>query len=183
MDKIIGNKGVFAIEFVFSKEKDGFHNAQSRIWLQNKFIGDFENESPIYGVYHFLNYLVSNSNKFTTNEFKGKSKEVIYKTMLPYENKEDYFNLPSNIKDGLSSYDRFIGGFNEAYDEFVNRIYVEDDKVCFIWKLYPSDYSIAKNKYLEYDRGIHFCKVEISEVKSVLDKFKEVLITEGVLKS
>lgn len=75
MSKIIGNKNHFAVELELSKEKNDFHNAKSRIWIRNQYLGDYENESPIYGVYQYLNYLVSNSNKFVTLEFKGMRKD------------------------------------------------------------------------------------------------------------
>lgn len=180
MLKIIGNKKEFAVEFEFT-DKGDFHNAKSRIWIGNQYVGDYENESPIYNVFHYLNFLVSNPNQFLTREFVGMNKEDVYKIMIPYETKDDYFKLTDEIKNRLSEYDRFIGVFNEAYYEFIIRIYIEDNQICFLWKINPNEYSISENNYQGYNRSIHFHKVPLTIVKAVIEEFKKELIKEGVL--
>lgn len=176
---IIGNKNSFAIEYHFTDDS-AFHNAKTRIWIGDIYLGHYENDSPIYGIYNYFNYLVNNLDKFVTNEFKDKRKEEIYRTMIPYESKEEYFELPNEIKIALDNYDRFIVSLNEAYYEFAMRCYIEDDNVCFVWKLLAKGQSLIED-YPNYREGINFFKVPFNELKSVVNEFKKCLEKEGIL--
>jgi hypothetical protein len=181
MGKIIGNKEAFGIEYEFTDHSE-FHNAKTRIWCRNSYMGNFEDDSPVYGVYHYLNYFITNKDKFITNEFKGKAKEEIYKMLIPYNTKEEYWKLPENVVGKLSDYDKYSAGFNEAYDEFTIRMFIEDDMVCFLWKIEPSEYSLSIKKYLDYKRDLYYHHVPFEKVKNVVEEFKSDLIKEGALK-
>jgi len=179
MINIIGNKNLFAIEFEIT-EFEKFFFAHSRIWINNCYIGNYGDDCPIYGVYHYLNYLNSHICDFQTNQFAGMQSDMIYKTMVPYSSKEDYFSLSNTQKDNLSNYDKYIAGFNEAYDDFVIRCFIEEKQVCFLWKLQALS---NKKQYPNYDDVVKLQKIQLNDFDTVVKKFEEKLVEFGVIKS
>jgi len=144
---LIGDKNSFAIEFTIENTQ---HNIMGHniLWLNNQYIGAWEDISILTLVLDSLYPMYLNQNDITDKDLN--------KILLDIEN--DTCTLDTLCID-------------DTYDDFEKRIFKQNDEFIFIWKLYKDSYFTYKN----YDYDLKIARISIKKYDKVLLEFKKFL--------
>lgn len=174
--KCIGEKDFFRIEYELI-DKNDFYNAKVLLWIKGNPLGDIENPSPIYGVYVNLKYIIEHKAELSTNLFIDKTPAQIYSRLFPCDSFEEEEKLPVERQEELLFFDRFRFDFNQSFDIYLIRIYIENENVCFLWKLFE--------KYIkdfpEYNSELNLVKIPIEKLETVFLDFQKDLASLNII--
>jgi hypothetical protein len=171
MRNLIGDKSIFAIEYKL-RDNTIFLNGQFRIWIKKVFIGDFYNISPLSGSNFYLNNLLKNKTEFRTDEFLYLDNKDILSIMIPDSKLLNKRKKNINL-DELIKYDKFIFSFNESFDNFIIRSYIEKENICFLWYLPIQEYPYLSKIYKGYKEQLYLEKIPLDYFENIWKEFNE----------
>jgi hypothetical protein len=173
---LIGNKNTFALEYEFLKNSpmDDFF---SRFWIKGQILGDIKNPSPFDSIYIELKQIINDKLELSTQEFSGLQPKEIYMKFFPCKTYEEEMELPEDAQEKLQEYDKYRFDFNQSYDIYVIRIYIEKEDVCFVWKLVEH----AIERFPEYGSEVKFATAPWNEIKNVFLEFEKDLKVEELI--
>jgi hypothetical protein len=174
--KLIGDKSVFAIEYEVVLERPMLL-ANSCLWIQGKFLGNYEDSGLLFTVWNVLISLIAKNGNFFEKEFVGKRPDEVLLLMIPnlFQPEKDLF---SEERQRLIKYDKYICSFAENYDPFISRVYAIDGWYYFVWKLHAESLLETEFSWVsQYSLDIQSGKVSIQDMRHVcialLDLFPE----------
>lgn len=152
---IIGNKDIFAVEFIIDEQNPQM--GYGKLWIQNVFLGTIED-------YIFLNgYLLSLLNEIIASQtiqvnIENKNKEEIFKSIKSTNKKRSVYKVM-----GATFTDDF-----EIYS------FENNGEICLVWRLRSAIEMIFED-LKNYNREIHFAHAPKKEILSVKEQFlKEI---------
>ena len=140
----IGNKNKLSIDIACISNNNNFVMGKSRIWIENKYIGDFDDVSPIGPLICTIRNLITKKSK----KFMDDKISV---------NKLRYFYLGDTISPG------------ESYDDFNIKILKTKKKIHFIWRLHKDSFLKNENSTKMH---LHHGEVSISYFGEFLSQFE-----------
>jgi hypothetical protein len=152
---IVGNKNRFAIEFEICNEWGKMQDGKIILFINNFQVGSYDDINYLSIPCEELLSVLDSENRYYP-EFKNKKISEIVKI----------FNT--------SDEDRYYSVIHlgESFDDFIIRAYkVDSHKICFLWKLLKNPFF----QYPKYDYRSKSFELDISEVLSVVQQFKEVI--------
>lgn len=183
--KIIGNKKEFAIQYSlesFVKGEDFILNGAACLWINNFCLGDYENVSPIYGLYNSLKLLFNIKNDFFEESFlNSKSPKDLLEKIQPdffigdsffdsFKNEDEAFALIHGHKYSFTA--------NEAFDAFFIYCFIYENNYNFVWTLFDKDNNGHTKLIHDYDTLIvHTAKVTRDVFNEVFLEFKNDLLS------
>jgi hypothetical protein len=124
---VLGSKNVFAVEYEITQvSRRGSAFGKVSVWLNNKYLGCFEDESNLFPTSSTLLGIAMSSHKKVDPFFVGKSNEEVFDIMVNHINDPAYDFLR------LGQYTAQLG---EPFDDFNKRVFSKENKVVFMWKL------------------------------------------------
>jgi hypothetical protein len=153
---IISDKNRFAIEFEICNSWGKMQDGKVILFINNSQIGSYDDNVylniPCEEILHIIN-----SQDIFYHEFRNRKPSVIMQTMNgSFEDK----------------YDSSLLHLGESFDDFLFRAYkIDEDKIWFLWKLVKK----PSFEYPKYDYHSKSFELDISEVQSVIQQFKEII--------
>ena len=140
----IGNKSNIRIDITYISNINSFVIAKQLLWVENKYIGDFQEKSPIGPLIStFRNLRLKRSQKILDEKIS--------------KNKIRYFYLGKPFQPG------------DSFAEFDIKFLKTKKNIHFIWRLNKYSTSDYKN-YIKMD--LHHGKVSISYFEEILSQFE-----------
>lgn len=157
---LVGNKNRFAVEFEITNHYGDWNDGKIALFINNLQIGYFGDIDYLNFLYDAIDRVLKLNNIFFP-EFKNKKASEVMKI----------FN---SSKDG--KYDSSLIFAGEAFDDFLLRAYKTDsDRIWFLWKL-------VKKPFFNYkfpDHTSKYFELDISEVRLVIDEYKEIVLNQN----
>lgn len=154
VNKIIGDKNEFAVEFLVTSEQPHVMG-KICLWLGSKYIGYFDSPTvlgtalvSLVGVIkNFGNLTIPNSSNLTAKQISDR--------------------VNSDEPDGLSSI--YLLTVTENTDDFLFNVYEEGEFLVFIWMLYEN----PSYNYPEYSHELNKFSVNKKVFEDVVFKFRD----------
>lgn len=155
---IIGNKSRFAIEYKVN-EIHPYIMGHIRLWLNNSYIGFFEEEVMLETSLGPLIELIGDSKK-----------SRLQKLLIPKEmDDNELFNYLKNDEGDLKDHTMF--SVDESTDDFLVYVYKDKEKMKFLWQLHRS----PSGKYKNYPMCVFSTCVDFLELKNIVNEFDKKL--------
>jgi len=155
---IIGDKNNFAIEYIICKTKPHLMG-KFCLWVNNIYIGDKDEEVMLLSVNHYL--------KIRMSQLYVLENDII-KEMPPSKVYEYIYNEKYN-------HTRYLLNLGESFDDFSTIIYLVNDCINFIWKIYED----SAYKYPDYPIGINSASVDLDEFSNIVNQFSSAIDSIG----
>ena len=162
---LVGNKNRFAIEFEITNHYGDWNDGKIALFINNLQIGYFGDIDYLSFLYDAIDRVLK-SNDILFPEFKNKKASEVMKL----------FNVSKNLNSGDDKYHGSLIQAGEAFDDFLFLAYKTDSEtIWFLWKLLKKPF--FKYNFTDYTSK-HF-ELDISEVKLVIDEYKENVLNQN----
>lgn len=152
---IIGDKNRFAIEFEICNLWGKMQDGKIVIFINNSQVGSYEDNVYMNIPCRVLLDVLDSENRYYPEFSNQKLSEIVKIFNTSVEDK--YYCLLH---------------LGESFDDFLVRAYKGDpDKICFLWKLLKKPFF----KYPVHDYRSQYFELDISEVRLVVEQFKEII--------
>ncbi len=163
--KIIGNKAKFAIECKVNRVSP-YIMGHIRLWLNNSYIGFFEEEVMLMTSLCSLEYLLSE-----------EKVARLQKISIPGDMSSEKLMKFLEHDDGVI-HDYTMFNVDESTDDFSIHVFKDKQNMKFLWRLHRS----PRGKYRNYPKVTRSASVAFVDLLSTISEFKEWLFTQRQLK-
>lgn len=139
MCQFIGRKESFGVEIEVTKMTPSLWG-KTALWLNGIKIGHFEDEDVLGPFINSIGRLVTESNTLWEPEFKGLNCQEIFYRITPFYNEDlsKFWTLTEVEQDALVSFDKYLFGWGENFDDWTLRVVVDNEVCKFMYVYTPN---------------------------------------------